>query len=345
MFRHSIKAALIVDFDNLARTTPDFSTRIDNWVAYLEDGAFDPAGLKRNIVSKAVYWNSPNDRYRAHFDRAGFDIKICIARRNERGSSADFDITVDALELFYQVRGLREVIILSFDTDILPVQRKLREKGVAGVAMVNAMARAPAYRVEIDAVITDVELRNACAYVRPKRNWFGRKAVPAAFTPSPPQQPAPRPPAPRGERRPPPLREVDLSRYDMADAAARILALGKQYPGRALTKRMVVAQLRSVEGFTSTPPEPYFGFGEYPYLSAYLADAAPGLSVESIPPDGYFALVYREPEKGEDPETAVPNEDAPHSDASAENSAENHNGTDEEKRNGREPAPAPDDET
>lgn len=335
---HRIKSALLVDFDNLVRTMPELSTRIANWVACLEDGVLDPAGTKRKFVCQTVYWNSPNDRYRAHFERAGFEVKVCIARRNERGSSADFDITIDALETYYQVRGLREVIILSFDTDFLPVLRKLRQKGVAGVAMVNSMANAPAYRAEIDAVITDVELREACSYVREKRGLFGRKKPQTLLTPAQFQATPPRPPTPRGLRRPPRLREVDLSRFDMTEAAARILALGKQFPGRALTKRMVVAQLRGVDGFMTTPPEPYFGFGEYPYLSAYLADTVPGLSVENIPPDGYFALVYREPEAAD----AAP-KPAAQTDANQMDPGANANG--EEKRNGREPAPAPDDET
>jgi hypothetical protein len=226
------KTALLLDFDNIARLGPGLVNRIENWVSWIEDGAHDPAGGKRRLVSKKVYWNSHNDFHRVPFDRAGFEIEVCIARRKEKASSADFEMTIDALDLAYQEKGLREVIILSLDTDFLSILHRLQEKEIDVVAMVSAEARTAVYRDRANSVIPDETLRAAFEYVRPARRLFGRRpsitAKPAvtSIEASPPPAVVVRPtlpqsPARRAAQRRPMVGPVAISRQRRTGCFAR----------------------------------------------------------------------------------------------------------------------------
>lgn len=132
------RSALLVDFDNLIGVYKrPFLDNIDAWLRWLETGQFDPKRLRRKFVARRVYWNTENDAHRQTFLRHGFEVKLCRAIRKEKASSADFDITIDAIELSHQRGRLDEVIILSFDTDFSSVLLHLQLDGRTGVAMID----------------------------------------------------------------------------------------------------------------------------------------------------------------------------------------------------------------
>lgn len=300
------KTALLLDFDNIVRLGPGLVNRIPNWVSWIEDGGHDPAGGKRRLVSKKVYWNSHHDFHRVPFERAGFEIEVCIARRKEKASSADFEMTIDALDLSYREKGLREVIILSLDTDFLSILHRLQEKEIDVVAMVSAEARTAVYRDRANAVIPDETLRAAFDYQRPERRLFARRpgAAPASASSGSPAAGA----QPHSSRKVTSLNRTPKRgsnsiaaakpEFDLSAAAERVLRAGMQTPGKPLTKRVVTALLRDVEGFSVTPPNAYFGLGNYPALSVQLAKAAPDLQVERFQPGNFLAITYRPRSRG-----------------------------------------------
>jgi len=108
------KSALLIDFDNvLGMTSGDIATSIPNWMAWLEDGGFDGRGQRRSFPVRRVYWNPLNERYRPAFEAVGFEAFACRAIAKEKKSSADIVMTLDAVDIANEVRGLKEVILLT----------------------------------------------------------------------------------------------------------------------------------------------------------------------------------------------------------------------------------------
>ena len=124
-----LNSVLLVDFDNLYGAAEEgVVNNLSNWLLWLEDGALSPSGKKRRFVRKRVYWNLQFDKYRPDFERAGFEAFKCRAlakRKISAGkSSADIVMTMDAIELAMKTRKLDEMIILTTDSDFVPVAPK-----------------------------------------------------------------------------------------------------------------------------------------------------------------------------------------------------------------------------
>ena len=96
----------------------------------MEDGALSGDGRRRKFLCKRVYWNSQFDKHRAAFEAAGFEAFTCkafVKTKLEAGkSSADTFITMDAVELARDMRGLEELIILTTDSDFVPVVNRVQ---------------------------------------------------------------------------------------------------------------------------------------------------------------------------------------------------------------------------
>lgn len=176
LLKPRLQSALLVDFDNLiGQYRADFLDNIPNWLTWLEDGQFDYRQLRRRFVAKRVYWNTENDTHRQSFQRHGFDIRLCRAIRKEKASSADFDITIDAVNLHHEHKKLKEMIILSFDTDFSSVLLHLQLNGCEGAALFDGSVVANGgdsptakYRRIIDTAIDKEEFRKALHYAPPK---------------------------------------------------------------------------------------------------------------------------------------------------------------------------------
>ncbi|MGD9979611.1 MAG: NYN domain-containing protein [Hyphomonadaceae bacterium] len=178
MFFPQRRSALLVDFENLFRQCGEdrFVKAIDNWMLWLEQGAFEEEPIKRNFLVREVFWNTQHDIYRLEFQRRRFRPTVCRAIRKEKASSADFDITIRAAELRHEFKNrLQEVIILSLDSDFSSVLYHLQLHDIVGVGMTDPAAQfSPSFRNIVDIVIEKGDFENAFQYQPPKRGWFGR---------------------------------------------------------------------------------------------------------------------------------------------------------------------------
>lgn len=61
LWRTQMRSALLVDLDNIAGQVGGnaLMNSIAAWLAWLEDGQFDPRRRRRELVSKIAYWNTP----------------------------------------------------------------------------------------------------------------------------------------------------------------------------------------------------------------------------------------------------------------------------------------------
>lgn len=298
MLRRRVRSALLIDFDNLvSKFGAPFCDRVENWLNWLEDGGFDPGGPKREFMLKRVYWFTDNDVNRPFFAKHGIDVSVTRAVKNkEKASSADFDITIDAVEMSYKIKNLDELIILSFDSDFLTVLNHLQVKDIDVVGMAYGQDRpAKAFRRLVDRVIEKEEFDIAMRYVRPKRGLFGGAI-------EQPQEALPDRPAPRASATPKPApasRQPQAQRarpskpvFDLKSAATLAAEAAASAPSAYISKRFVSRALAKVEGFEVRGPNAWLGCGSYEAMIDQFAKINPKLSVGRVA-SGALALIYK----------------------------------------------------
>ena len=299
MFARRKKSVLLIDFDNVERVGANLTRKIGNWVAWIERGGFDAEGVRRELLVKKVYWNSQHDRHRVPFERAGFEVVVCQAWRSAKGSSVDFELTIDAIDYANSLKRLQEVIILSFDTDFLSVVHRLQQKEIEAVLMVTDQPISDVYRDRANHVISDAQLRTAFDYTPPVRRLFGSKKqrgpsdiARSTTVPAPPQADAFARSAPQrpGQSTPPHTRN-----FDIEDAVQRLQRAAAQTPGRPLSRRVVCDLLREVRGFYMTAPHQWLGNNTYYDMLETLARRSGGnLQVVRLKGGGR-AIAHRAP--------------------------------------------------
>lgn len=310
MLRRRVKSALLIDFDNLApKFGPALSDRVGNWLAWLEDGRFDLAGRKRDFVLKRVYWFTDNDANRPFFAKHGIDVTVTRAVKNkEKASSADFDITIDAVEMSYKRQDLDELIILSFDSDFLTVLNHLQVKEIDVGGMAFGQDRpAKAFRRLVDHVIEKEEFDVALRYVRPKRGMFGQvieqeqaplpERAPRNTAVRPAEKTAPPPPSPRPRPQQtaaaaPARTRTPKQSFDLKQAADLCANAAASSPSAYLSKRFVIRALEKFEGFVVVGRGPWLGCGSYERMIESFAKLNPSLSVGRVA-SGALALIYK----------------------------------------------------
>ena len=295
MFARRKKSVLLIDFDNVERIGANLTRKIANWVGWIERGGFDAEGVRRELLIKRVYWNSQHDRHRVPFERAGFEVMVCQAWRSAKGSSVDFEITIDAIDYANSLKRLQEVIILSFDTDFLSVVHRLQQKEIEAVLMVTDQPISDVYRDRANHVISDAQLRDAFEYTPPAPGLFGprRERMPRNAAPPAPATSAAAPPstprAPAVKSTPPHTRN-----FDIEDAVQRLQRAAAQTPGRPLSRRVVCDLLREVRGFYMTAPHQWLGNNTYYDMLEALASRSSALQVVRLRGGGK-AITHRAP--------------------------------------------------
>ena len=282
MFGRRKKCALLIDFDNvLGMTSGEFTTSITKWMEWLEDGAFDEARQKRKFLVKRVYWNPLYDRYRDAFEAAGFEAFACGAIAKSKKSSADMVITLDAVDIAAGTKGLQEIILLTSDTDFVPVVNRLQERELEVVAMGHEQnPTAEVYREYADHVVLRNAFMDAFKYARPKRKWFGLVRVkPPAPKPAP--APAPKPGAAKST-------PLEL-------AAERIVHAAQGVGGAMLSRKAAILALRDVSGFNTGGANAWLGLGSYKKMLLAIAKMRADLRLYSYR-NGGVAVAYRSPE-------------------------------------------------
>jgi uncharacterized LabA/DUF88 family protein len=172
LFRRRIKSALYIDFENVKFQVSELA----NVVAWLEDGMFDAKRRRRRFLQRRLYLNSQANKHRKGFEEIGFEV-IEVERYGGLHNSADIRIAVDMIEAALLQQRVEEYILLSLDSDFVPLVQKLGARGKRTVVMVDEhkSAAKTAFDLHADATIARrVLTEDAETYVRPRPGLLGR---------------------------------------------------------------------------------------------------------------------------------------------------------------------------
>ncbi|MFN4023604.1 MAG: NYN domain-containing protein [Hyphomonas sp.] len=300
-----INSVLLVDFDNIyGATSEEVVAGLPNWLLWLEDGAFAPKNRRRRFLEKRVYWNLQFDRYRPDFERAGFAAYNCRAlakRKISAGkSSADIVLTMDAVEIALKNDKVEEFIVLTTDSDFVPVVNRVQ----AGEVRVVTCGKEtdPTYELfnqYADAVVHIGALKAAFGYTRARRKWYALRSPPPEIAPLTFQR----------ERRSPLLGRVrsalaasevpaDGPAPELVRAAALVRELGERMPDQPLSKTRIVRALSVLTEFTPTYQtglRPWFGHKNFAAMMRRLAQIQPGIEVTALAKKK-VEVIWREPQ-------------------------------------------------
>jgi hypothetical protein len=250
MFRRKIRSVLLVDFDNIAAQLghADFVGSIPRWLAWLEDGRFDPRNGKRSFIVKRMYWNTYAEPYRGAVEAQKFEAFVCPSKVKGKKSLADMVIAIDALRIAYESRSTRECIVLAVDTDFEPLLDALND-----ISQRTVIAASPGIAMEVfseaaDVVIPLDALRQAMAYERPRSMLEVLRDKLRAW------------------RRRPFRKDRQL-----ALAAQHLMAVGRAQPGQAIAKRTVMQVLEGKLRLKQRGPDAYLACGNYDTMLERIA--------------------------------------------------------------------------
>lgn len=296
-----VRSVLLVDFDNIyGATSEDLVNGLANWLSWLEDGALSHRQERRTFLRKRVYWNLQFDKYRPDFERAGFEAFNCRAlakRKVSAGkSSADIVLTMDAVELALQTKNLDELIILTTDSDFVPVVNRLQQPGLRVVTA--GKETDPTYELfsqHADAVIHIAALKSAFSYRRAARRWYQLRSAPPVIAPLTLQR----------ERQSPLMSRVRAAlAHDDAGgpsgiqrAADIIKALGERMPDQVLSKTKIVRALTPLAEFTPAYENgirPWLGHKNFAAMMRQLEKIHAQIQVNPLG-KGRIEVIYREP--------------------------------------------------
>lgn len=126
-----VRSAVFIDFENL----PIPADALASWIAWLEDGRFHH-GRRRRLLVRRVYWNSAAERNRDRYEAEGFDVVLCDKYAN-RKNGADIRMAVDIVEAIHTLPNLDEFILVTVDSDFVPVLQRLQARGKRSVILVD----------------------------------------------------------------------------------------------------------------------------------------------------------------------------------------------------------------
>jgi uncharacterized LabA/DUF88 family protein len=307
MFRRPVKSALLIDFDNIVGPLGggrEFVRSIPNWMAWFEDGKFDDRARKRKFVEKRVYWNLDNDQHhRTAFTQGGFDAMACRSLVRHKKSAADMIIALDALESAFGERNISEYILLTTDTDFVPLLERLGDRKKDTVVTVIAdTASGRVYPDHADIVIPITNLRGALNYKRPekllRRAYRGVQESSARMA--------------GGVRRVGEgaaglgrktaqvfgslrrnKKQVEAPPSEFAIAAKHLAELAAKTPGSQLGRRTVVRWLskRMPKRFNSGGRVPFLGSASYADMINRIVACGEGLQLVKYPNGGVAVMV------------------------------------------------------
>lgn len=291
-----IKCVLLVDFDNIyGAVGDDFVTYLSQWLLWLEDGALAQRQRRRRFIDKRVYWNLQFDKFRPEFEAAGFQAFNCRAlakRKISAGkSSADIVMTMDAIEIALNTKGLEEIIILTTDSDFVPVVNRIHSPALRVVAA--GKETDPTYDMfsqHADAVVHIGALKAAFSYVRAPRKWYALRAPAPEIAPVSNREGRDSPlvgrllTAMEAQRQAASGISPDVP-HEINKAADIVIELGGRTPDQPLSKSRIVRALAAVPGFSPvylSGVRPWFGFKNFGQMMRRLAAVRDGIEVKSV---------------------------------------------------------------
>jgi hypothetical protein len=165
MRARKIPSALYVDFNNIVAKIVGggFGDASAAWLAWLEDGQFDPKKGKRTFLQKRVYLGEPYLHFAKPLEANGFQTIL---------SAADLIIALDLVESVHQQPAIKEYVLLSVDNDFQHLLERLGERGKARVATIEPGAPCAAtFPPRAEIVFAVESLRAALDYQRPLSKW------------------------------------------------------------------------------------------------------------------------------------------------------------------------------
>jgi uncharacterized LabA/DUF88 family protein len=295
MAGRAIRSALLIDIENVSYAR--LSTSIPNWLAWLEHGQFDPAKQRRKFVLKRAYWNSTSEHDRKKFESRGV-AAILVDRYVTLKNTADVHMAIDMIELLHTRPDIEEYVLLSKDSDFIPVMQRLRAKHKRTAMLVDLASPTlhTAFRDKVDIVIPHRDLLLATAYNPPvpKLGLIGRwranlttkreqariereakiadsiKSVPANGK-APQSNGSLGPAAPR-------VKLADGA--PLQQAALLVKAVLQPSRGLYVPQKAILSQLKAIPEFTELGTAKFLGAGSYHALMVQLAAADPLMKVD-----------------------------------------------------------------
>jgi hypothetical protein len=172
-------------------------------------------------------------------------------------------MAVDIVETTYDNPKVQEFILITRDSDFVPVLQRLDEKKKRTVFVANESRfnTYTTYRQHADVIIATRVLNAARQYVRPKDGLLGRIGqslrTQKPSKSSPPAQPTPTPPPPASD--------------PMQQAVDRVIKVTSLKPNKETAQNKIVAALKAVPGFTTSGKNGYLGKGSYKALMKEVA--------------------------------------------------------------------------
>jgi uncharacterized LabA/DUF88 family protein len=293
MFQRSVPAVLFIDFDNVEKY--GLADKIPNWTAWIEDGNFDEKGRRRRLLQKRVYWNSQFESHRDAFEANGYDAVMCPSRLRKGKSAVDMIMALDAFQVATRDRKVAEFILLTTDSDFIPLFERLAglSKNIVTLADTEQKFIFSTYSDHADIVIPTFRIKEAGKYTRQRSGLFRlarRSAKVSAQAPSPVV--AEKPPSPR----PPPSSPAPGSapkRVGNLEAAAQLVAaVAKQSSGSDISKQTITRALE--RKFGRVAKNKWFGHGDYKGFINKVASIRPDLSVRPARGGG-VSVRYKSP--------------------------------------------------
>jgi hypothetical protein len=282
-----IRSALLIDYENVAhRVLPD---TIPNWVTWLERGEFDSSRRRRRrFVTKRIYWNSAANHLRGTFEKFGFSCVLCEKLAGLK-NGADIRMAMDIVEFTRDEPRIQEFILLTRDSDFVPVLKMLRQRKRRTAVLVDPRSHKvfSTYRTHADTVIPIADFLQATGYRKPARRqlirqatrWVGQKAGNAARWPIDRTRRLARTIADRRAAAQAAAEKTAQAARD-AEEAARHIDLAVDYtirvaslqPNQSTARKAILRELAKIAGFTTgSGPRSYLGRGSYRALMEEIA--------------------------------------------------------------------------
>jgi uncharacterized protein (TIGR00288 family) len=305
MLGRRVRSALFIDFENVALS----AETIANWLAWLEAGGFEPEQRGRRFLIKRVYWNSTAEKFREKYEAHGFEVVLCEKFATLK-NGADIHMAMDIIETTHKPPRVDEYIVVTKDSDFIPVLQRLSLKSKRTAMLVDEAKPQmhTAYRQHADIIIPVRKLLEATKFVAEKRGLMqrltgggrkpkkaGKTAVAAAKAPAAVPTPAAKTPESRvGEAAAPKSKpQIDTVLETVVDRVIKVTSLT---PKQDTASKKIMAELRAIPGFKGTGASGYFGKGSYEALMKEVArrdgrvkvyaQKRGGIAVQYVPPEG-----------------------------------------------------------
>ncbi len=164
-----LKSALFVDFDNIylglrqldEDAAEQFASNPAHWLKWLAEGMPGLSGpeelqnRQRDILIRQCYLNPRGfQQYRPFFTRSAFSVVDCPSLTSQGKNSADIYMVMDILDTLNHPTHFDEFIILSGDSDFMPVMLRLREYD-RRTTILSAGPAAAAFIAAADLIISE----------------------------------------------------------------------------------------------------------------------------------------------------------------------------------------------